>query len=126
MKIWFLGVIPFLLITVVVSISACGGVTGTTPTVQTITATTIPEPPSAEELGAQGFTLPELPRITCERLKLMMDNGESLIVVDTRIEFFFNMGHLPQSVVIPIQLEEGQAESLLALPKDRLIIFYCD
>jgi len=126
MKIWFFKVIPLLLIAAVVLISACGGVTETTPTIQSTATTTIPGPPSEEELAARNFTLPELPRITCEQLKEMMDNGEPLIVVDTRLEFFFDMGRLPQSVNIPIQLEEEQVGRLLALPKDRPIIFYCD
>jgi len=93
------------------------------------TATTtaeIPGPPSPEELAAQGFTLPQLPRITCEQLKQMMDNGEPFVLVDTRIEFFFNMGHLPGSIYIPYQDEAGQAANFPTLPKDKPIIFYCD
>ncbi len=90
------------------------------------TTTGIPGPPSAEELAAQDFVLPELPRITCEQLKQMMDNGEPLVVVDTRIEFFFNMGRLPQSINIPMHPEDEQTASFLALPKDKPVIFYCD
>ena len=118
-----------ILLMAVLLIASCGGVTDstTTPTTANTTTTTgIPGPPSPEELAAQNFVLPELPRITCEQLKQMMDNGEPLVVVDTRLEFFFNMGHLPQSIDIPYQLEDEQTASLLALPKDRPIIFYCD
>ena len=113
----------------VLLIASCGGAieSTTTPTITTTTTTTgIPGPPSPEELAAQGFLLPELPRITCEQLKQMMDNEEPLVVVDTRLEFFFNMGHLPQSINIQFQLEDEQTTSFLALPKDRPIIFYCD
>jgi len=56
----------------------------------------------------------------------MMDNGEPLVVVDTRIEFFFNMGHLPQSVNIIYWSDEENPEGFLTLPKDRPIIFFCD
>jgi hypothetical protein len=90
------------------------------------TTTAIPEPPSPEELDAQGFLLPELPRITCEQLKQKIDNGEPLVVVDTRLEFFFNMAHIPESIVIPFQLIDEQTTSFLSLPKDRPIVFYCD
>jgi hypothetical protein len=98
-------------------LAACGGGAGTTG---------IPGPPPPEELDAQGFVLPELPRITCEQLKQMMDNGEPLVLVDTRIELFFNTEHLPQSINIPFQPEDEQTASFLALPKNSPIIFYCD
>ena len=102
------------------------GCTGLGGTATTTTTTGIPGPPSPEELAAQDFVLPELPRITNEQLKQMMDSGEPLVVVDTRLRIFFNMGHLPQSINMPYQLEDEQTTSFLALPKDRPIIIYCD
>ena len=104
----------------------CTGSVETATTTTTTTTTGIPGPPSPEELATQGFLLPELPRITCEQLKQMMDNEEPLVVVDTRLEFFFNMGHLPQSINMPYQLEDEQTARFLALPKDKPVIFYCD
>lgn len=99
-------------------ILSCGGTTTTT--------TAIPKPPSSEELAAQGFVLPELPRITCEQLKQKIDTGEPIVVVDTRLEFFFKMAHIPESIDIPFQLIDEQTTSFLSLPKDKPIIFYCD
>ena len=56
-----------------------------------------------------------------------MDNEEPLLVVDTRIEFMFNQGHLPKSIDIPVTSgTEEMTTALLALPKDKKIIFYCD
>jgi len=107
-------------------LAACGGGSTTTPTDKTTTTNGIPEPPSAEELAEQGFLLPELPRMTCERLKQMMDDGEPFVLVDTRIEFFFKNGHLPQSVNIIYWPDEEEPPGFLTLPKDRPIIFYCD
>jgi 3-mercaptopyruvate sulfurtransferase SseA len=122
----------FLIIVLIVAIlliASCGGTTeqATTPTtVTTATTTDIPGPPSSEELAAQDFVLPDLPRITCEQLKQKIDSGEPLVVVDTRLGLFFKGGHIPQSVNIPFQLIDEQTASLLALPKDKPIIFYCD
>jgi guanyl-specific ribonuclease Sa len=138
---------PFLLISFLLLI-ACGGSTEstntqtmatatttpattiTTQTTPTVTTTTTPDAsqgaPTTEELAEQEFKSPELPRITAEKLKQFIDNGEPLVVVDTRIEFLFNMGHLPQSIDIPPRPEDEQTTRFLTLPKDRLIIFYCD
>jgi len=126
------------LIMAILLIASCGGTTKptitptstTTMTTTTQTTTTTLDAslgaPSAEELAAQSSINPELPRITAERLKQFMDNGESFIVVDTRIKFLFDIGHLPQSINIPFGPEDEQTAEFLALPKDRLIIFYCD
>ena len=124
MKQKFLRLIIFSLLATILVLGACtgSGETTTNPT----TTTAIPEPPSAEELAQQGFLMPELPRMTCERLKQMIDDGEPLVVVDTRIEFFFNMGHIPQSVNIIYWAEEEEPQGFFTLPKDRPIIFYCD
>ncbi len=122
----FLTVVFIMAVLLIVS---CGGATESTtaPTIETTATTTrIPGPPSPEELAAQGFLLPELPRITCEQLKQMMDNGEPLVVVDTRIELFFNMEHIPQSINITYRPDEENPEGFLTLPKDKPIIFYCD
>ena len=115
----------FGLFAITLLLAACNGEPATTSTDTTTTAT-IPGPPSSEELAAQGFLLPELPRVTCEQLKQMIDDGEPLLVVDTRIEFFFNAGHIPQSVNIIYKPDEEEPEGFLALPKDKPIIFYCD
>jgi 3-mercaptopyruvate sulfurtransferase SseA len=88
--------------------------------------TGMPGPPSSKELAAQGFLYPKLPRVTCEQLKQMLDKGEPLVVVDTRTEFFFKQGHIPQAINIVYSPKIENPEGFLALPKDRPIIFYCD
>lgn len=104
-------------ITTVIIFTACGSESGTTG---------IPKPPSPDDLVDQGFLLPELPRVTCEQLKQWMDEGEPLLVVDTRIKFMFDQGHLPETINIPMIPDDEQTERFLVLPKDRKIIFYCD
>jgi len=99
------------------------------PTIETITPST---PPSAEELAEQGFALPEIPRISCEELKQMMDGGDVFVLVDTRsVEWGYNTGHLPGAISIPNQPEPPYTEEwvtmqLEGLATDKLIIFYCD
>jgi hypothetical protein len=102
------------------------GCTGPGGTAVATTTTEIPGPPSQEELAAQDFKHPELPRITSEQLKNMMDNGETLLLVDTRDELMFNLGHLPETINITLEPEDKQTARFLSLPKDRTIIFYCD
>ncbi|UCE97443.1 MAG: rhodanese-like domain-containing protein [Dehalococcoidia bacterium] len=118
MKVLLLKTALIGLIGTIVIINACSGNSVTTG---------IPTPPSPEELANQGFLLPELPRVTGEQLKKWIDDNEPLVVVDTRIEFMFNQGHLPESIDIPVILDtEQMTNELLALPKDKKIIFYCD
>ena len=98
----------------------------TTTTPVTLRPDPSPGAPSTKELIDGNFTNPELPRIAAERLKQFMDNGVSLVLVDTRIEFLFNLGHLPQSINLPFKPEDEQGANFLLLPKDRFVIFYCD
>lgn len=106
-------------------LAACSGGAATT-SVNTTTTPGVPAAPSAEELAAQDFVYPELPRITCEQLKQMMDNGEPLLVVDTNLSFIFKSRHLPEAINIPYLPKADQITSFLTvLPTDIPIIFYC-
>ena len=104
----------------------------TTTILPTADTTTPSTPPSAEELAEQGFALPEIPRITCEELKQMMDRGDDFVLVDARsVEWGYDMGHLPGAISIPNQPEASYTEEwitmqLEGLPTDKLIVFYCD
>ena len=90
------------------------------------------EPPTEEELEKQGFLLPELPRITCYQLKQMTDAGDLMYILDVREVFLYDLGHLPNTLNISPGGEswedptEEQVAKILALPKDRLIVTYCD
>lgn len=79
--------------------------------------------PSVEELIDNGFESPEIPRITSETLKKIMDQGESFILVDVRSGALFLRGHIPQSINFPADIEVEQLAYLHTLPKDQLIIF---
>ena len=135
------------LLVMVLLIASCGSGTGstntpttaitsttatiTTPTIQTTTTTpetTIPDAslgaPSVEELTEQGFISPELPRITAEKLKQLMDQGESFVLVDVRDGYQYKSKHLPQAISLPLNMGDEQTAGFLALPKDELIILY--
>ena len=87
----------------------------------------LPPAPSPDELLAQGFILPQIPRVTCEGLKLLMDIKYNYALVDTRPQQIFDKGHIPGAINIPIALStEVVNQALCLLPKDCLIIFYCD
>ena len=87
-------------------------------------------PPSHEELAEQGFALPEISRITCEQLKQLMDKGDDFVVVGAEIKLSFDYEHIEGAINIPATpvppLTEKMIESkLLGLPKNKLIVFYC-
>jgi len=74
---------------------------------------------------------PELPRVTCQELKQLMDEGVDLTLVDTGGGGHFRMGHIKGASNIPSDplppyTEEWVENKLTMLPSDKLTIFYCD
>jgi len=82
--------------------------------------------PSPSELAEQGYASPDFPRITAEDLKVMYDNRDPFILVDTRPRFEYLDGYIPGARNIPNNPPEESLKELSKLPKDRLIITYCD
>jgi len=65
---------------------------------------------------------PEPPVITPAELKVQLDKGESVVIVDGRSPADFAQGHLQGALSIPFgEISERYQE----LPKDRLIVVYC-
>ena len=58
-----------------------------------------------------------------EWLKILLDKGGSIVVVDMRPPGAFNAGHIPGARSISL---DEPVERLGELPKDRLIVLYCD
>ncbi|MBN1370041.1 MAG: rhodanese-like domain-containing protein [Dehalococcoidaceae bacterium] len=106
--------------------AGCGGAAPAS--TGTLDPSDFPDPPSPEQLAASNFLYPDLPRITAMRLKYMIDTGEPVVVVDTRLSMFFNGGHIPESVNIPVTTGSDLADpaGFYDLPKDKFIVFYCD
>jgi rhodanese-related sulfurtransferase len=84
-----------------------------------------------EMLIREGFSNPEIPRITCEDLKQLMDISSDFVIVDTRANPVFNMGHLAGAINILYNNATPEAfeimdQQLATLPDNKLIIIYCD
>lgn len=72
---------------------------------------------------------PEVPRITAEELKRLMDNKGEYILVDTRDSYSYNYGHIEGAINIYYDTQGDpfpRQMTLRALPRDKLIILYTD
>ena len=119
-----------LLIISVLIAAGCSGSAAATNTSLTSTSQTSTTPPgvvpSPSVLEKQGFEGPELPRISAEDLKVIYDNRDPLILVDVRPKDLFDTGYIPGARNIPNLPEADSLNKLTQLPKDRLIVLYCD
>ena len=89
--------------------------------------------PSYEALVHAGFTDPSMPRITAADLKIRLDRGDQIILIDTRTASKFRDGHLAGAVNIanavnsPVADDEAEMERALAtLPDGIMKVLYCD
>ena len=72
---------------------------------------------------------PELPRITAEGLKKLMDEKGEYVLVDSRDSASYNKGHIKGAINIhydPSGDPMAREMTLMALPMDKLIIIYCN
>ena len=82
-----------------------------------VTATT--EPVSENPVP---ISVSEVPRISVEELKERLDNGEEIVVVDTRSTTEYDIKHIPGAISMPsINIESPLDE----LPLDQEIVLYC-
>jgi len=71
----------------------------------------------------------EVPRITCEDLKQLMDKGEPVLIIDTRTSSSYNEEHIKGAFNIYYNLAGDPVERAItftALPADKPLVFYCD
>ena len=64
----------------------------------------------------------QVPRITPEELKARLDEGEEIVIVDSRALKPYNVRHIPGAISMPLDEVEERADEL---PKNRTIVFYC-
>jgi predicted sulfurtransferase len=88
-------------------------------------------PMAGEGSPEEKLAYPEVPRITCEELKQLMDKEVALVLVDTRLESSFKRGYLKGAINVPDTslspiTEEIIKGKLMMLPRDKLIVLYCD
>ncbi len=62
--------------------------------------------------------------VNAEELKKMMTENTRLLVVDTRTEYEYKLGHIPKAMNIS-QEKFYMLETLLPTEKDTPIVFYC-
>jgi rhodanese-related sulfurtransferase len=124
--------LPFILIICLVLLAtACSTPSETSTTTTTTTTTSTSAESFTEMLIREGYSNPEIPRITCEDLKQQMDSPGDFIIIDTRAEPVFNMGHLAGAINILYNNATPEAleimnQQLATLPDGKLKIFYCD
>lgn len=63
----------------------------------------------------------EVPRMAVEELKALLDAGEPVVIVDTRVSRQYQVRHIPGAISIPERETEGR---LGELPQDALIVLY--
>lgn len=66
----------------------------------------------------------DLPDLSAEELKSMIDGDTGLVVIDTRTQFEYARGRIPRSLFVP---EDKFYALKLILPpaKDTPLVFYC-
>jgi rhodanese-related sulfurtransferase len=80
-------------------------------------------------LGAEEIVLPNLPRITAEELKQMIETKADVVIVDTRDNGSYESGHIKGAVNVYYDSTGDPTDRqmmLMALPMDKLIVTYCD
>ena len=71
----------------------------------------------------------EVPRITCEELKQMINKRKNVVIIDVRMNSAYYAEHIKGAVNIyyhPSGDQMGREIMLSALPMDTLLVFYCD
>ncbi|HTY62603.1 MAG TPA: rhodanese-like domain-containing protein [Acidobacteriota bacterium] len=77
----------------------------------------------------EDIVLPQIPRITAEELRQMIDKGADLVVIDTRDSGSYEAGHIKGAINIyydPTSDPTERQMMLMALPMDKLLVTYCD
>jgi len=78
----------------------------------------------------EDVVLPEIPRISVDELKQMIEKGGTdSVIVDTRDSGSYDAGHIKGAINIyydPTSDPMGRQMMLIALPMEKLIVTYCD
>ena len=89
-----------------------------------------PLTPAFSDDAEKSVVLPNLPRISVEDLKQMIDKGsDDYIIVDVRDGGSYAAGHIKNAINIyydPTTNPTDRQIMLLGLPMEKLIVTYCD
>jgi rhodanese-related sulfurtransferase len=67
----------------------------------------------------------EVPRISVEETKKLVDSKASIVILDTQLKSIYDKGHISGAINFPWK-QQITSEDARKLPKDKLIITYCD
>jgi rhodanese-related sulfurtransferase len=79
--------------------------------------------------AGEDVVLPDLPRISVEELKQLIDKNADIVIVDTRDGGSYAAGHIKGAINIYYDVTSDPMQRqmmLIALPMDKLIVTYCD
>ena len=79
--------------------------------------------------AGEDVVLPDLPRISVEELKKMVDEDADIVIVDTRDGGSYAAGHIQSAINIHYDVTSDPMQRqmmLIALPMDKTIVTYCD
>lgn len=80
-------------------------------------------------VAEEKVVLPDIPRVTAEELKQMIEKQATIVTVDVRDGGSYDAGHIKGAVNIyydPTADPMDRQMMLMALPMDKLIVTYCD
>lgn len=66
----------------------------------------------------------DLPDLSADELKMMMDGNSGVVVIDTRTKLEYARGHIPRSLFVP-EDKFFALELVLPKAKDTPLVFYC-
>ena len=78
----------------------------------------MPEPTATPEIPRRAN---DVPRIAPEELKARLDNGEEILIVDSRALSLFEIEHIAGAISVP---KHEVDERLDEFPRDQEIVFY--
>lgn len=67
----------------------------------------------------------DVPRITIQELKEMMDKGTEVMIIDTQPRAIYAMGHIKGAVSLPWKSQVA-LEDVWSLASDVAVVTYCD
>ncbi len=75
-------------------------------------------------MGARAAAQVDIPRITIHELKVMIDRGESVMILDTHPKAIFEKVHIKGAVSLPWKARIT-IQDVSSLPRDKPIVTYC-
>lgn len=86
--------------------------------------------PTAEAAPEVSDYLPEIPRMSLEELKQLLDSGARITILDNRPQESYQMGHIKGAISLPwkplLTLADLEMAGIEYFPSDVTVITYCD